>query len=422
MELVAAGLTDAGMQRGYNEDRFHLDPDLGLLVVCDGMGGHASGALAAQTAIDVIAEVVADHRTLLDNISSGRAAPGAAGGLSDPARPPAAAAVLDMATSRAEAAGMGCTATAILLRGWHAALGHVGDSRLYVSREGQCHRLSSDHTMGRDMVARGMLAPEDLADHPFASALTRAIGVQRSVQVETLQFDLRGDDRLLLCSDGLHAYIDSHAWLAGELDDDDVGRVVEGLVNHANDRGGHDNISAVVVRIGVEPPELPLPMVDSQTGARLEALEQVHLFRGLGLARLYHVLSATRFVAIPAGEVFVDVGDDLSSLYVVARGAIRASLAKGGSVRLGPGDHFGSTTLLRPRPSRARIEATVDSTVIQIGRARFQQMVRAKPYLGLLLYERLGRHVCGELDREGAALLDIRKAVLKVGPEASVTL
>ena len=109
-------------------------------------------------------------------------------------------------------------------------------------------------------------------------------------------------------------------------------------------------------------------------------------------------------------------------MYIIARGSVRASLIKGGSVRLGPGDHFGSTTILRPRPTRARVEAVVDSIVLRLSRARFQRMVRERPYLGLLLYERIGRRICSELDRSNEALLDIRKSVKVVGPEGSVTL
>lgn len=422
MRLLAGGATDVGRKRSENEDRIFVDTDSGLFIVCDGMGGHAAGALAAQTAIDVIAREIATHAELLQDIADGQADAERAVVIVEQALVQACAEVFDLATTRPDAAGMGCTATVVLVAGWHAALGHVGDSRLYVCRLGQAHRLSSDHTMARDLVAQGLLAPEDVADHPFAGALTRAIGVQRSVQVETLLFDLRARDRLLLCSDGLHAYIDSHAWLAGELADEDMQAVAEELVAHANARGGHDNISAVVVHVTDDPQPPALPHLDIEVAAKLETLEQVHLFRGLGLARLYHVLGAAKFRTLAPGEALITPQDELSALYVIARGAVRANLVKGGSVRLGPGDHFGATTLLRPRPCRARIEATVETTIIEVDRARFQRMVRAKPYLGLLLYERLGRHIAGELDRADEALLDIRGAVRAVGPEASVTL
>ncbi len=422
MHIEAAGLSDTGQERRDNEDRFLVDDDLGLYVVCDGMGGHANGALAAETAIGTIRATLHQQRDTLAAIAIGHADVERLASLAEYAIQEASRRVYALATSQADARGMGCTATLVIAAGRHAVMGHVGDSRLYVCRDGNVHRLSSDHTMADDLLARGLLAPEDVRDHPFASALTRSVGTHPVVQVDTLLLDVRPGDRFLLCSDGLHGYIDSHTWLADELADDDLEGVVEELVEFANRLGGHDNITALVMAIDeVVEPE-PTRRVDVELSLKIDALEKVHLFRGLGLARLYHVLSAARLVRLEAGDVLFDAGQDFASMYIVAQGSVRANFAKRGGVRLGPGDHFGSTTLMRPRESRARVEAVVDTMLLEIQRVRFQHMVRKRPYLGLLLYERIGRRICGEVDRAGDALLDIRSAIQKVGPDASVTL
>ncbi len=422
MHVFGVGATDTGRQRAENEDRYHVDTDLGLYIVCDGMGGHASGALAAETAIATIGTKLRQHADDIASAGSGNVGIERIVRLAEQSVQLACAKVHELAEGRDDARGMGCTATMVLIVGRRAVMAHVGDSRLYVCRDNHVHRLSTDHTMARDMVARGLLAPQDVADHPFAGALTRAVGIQPVVQVETLVFDLRGGDRLLLCSDGLHGYIDSHAWLAGELVDDDLPALVEELVHYANERGGHDNITALVIAAEGGVSVTDTSPIDMKLNMKVETLEMIPLFGGLDLGRLYHVLGATRLIEVAAGENLLDAGDDLAAMYIVARGSLRANLAKGGSVRLGLGDHFGSTTLLRPRPCRAQIEAVVDATLLELSRARFQLMARQRPYLGLLLYERIGRRICGEMDRANDALLDVRKSIRKVGPEASVTL
>ena len=422
MQVFGAGVTDTGLQRSENEDRFLVDPELGLYVVCDGMGGHASGALAAETAIATIRARFHQAADTLAQAAAGLVGIERVTRLAEQSVQEACARVHGMAAAREDSRGMGCTATLVVVAGRHAVMAHVGDSRLYVCRDGHVHRLSVDHTMARDLVARGVLAPEEVAGHPFAGSLTRAVGVQPNVQVDTLVFDLRGGDRLLICSDGLHAYIDSHAWLSGELVDEDLPGIAEELVAHANERGGHDNITALVIAAEDYNDDEATAEIDLELNLKVEALEQVALFQGLSLARLYHVLSAAQLVPVQAGEVVMVPGQEMAAMYIIARGSVRAAVQKGGSVRLGPGDHFGSTTLLRPRRARAHVEAVVDGTLLVLERARFQRMVRDRPYLGLLLYERIGRRICGEMDRANEALLDVRKSVLAVGPEASVTL
>lgn len=422
MHVFAAGVTHTGQKRTENEDRFLVDEELGLYIVCDGMGGHASGALAAETAVATIRAKIHQSTLQLEEIRSGAVAFEQLVHLAESAVIAASERVHGVGVTRPGAQGMGCTVTMVMTAGSRAVMAHVGDSRLYVCRDGQVHRLSTDHTMARDLVARGVLAPEEVADHPFAGSLTRALGIQPVVQVDTLVFGLRGGDRLLLCSDGLHAYIDSNAWLAGELVDDDVSGLAEELVEYANGRGGHDNITALVVAVEDDGAVEPTAPIDVELSIKVEALELVQVFRGLDLGRLYHVMGAAQLLQFAGGEILVDADEDLAAMYIIARGSVRASLSKGGSVRLGPGDHFGSTTLLRPRPTRARVEAVVDTVILRLTRARFQRMVRERPYLGLLLYERIGRRVCSELDRSNEALLDIRKSVKAVGPEGSVTL
>lgn len=422
MNVHGAGQSDTGQQRAENEDRFIVDESLGLFAVCDGMGGHASGALAAETAIATIRAVLHQGAATRLAVIEGTEDIESLVRLAEDAVQQACEQIHAMSVTQPNSNGMGCTATLIVAAGGRAVMAHVGDSRLYVSRADVVHRLSTDHTMARDLVARGLLAPEEVADHPFAGSLTRAVGIQPVVQVDTLVFELRDGDRLLLCSDGLHAYIDSHAWLAGELADDDFAGVAEELVAMANARGGHDNITAVVLGVDDGRDGEATAQIDLDVGVKVEALEQVSFFQGLGLGRLYHVMGAAQLRRIRANEIVIDDGDELAALHIVALGSLRATVTKGGTVRLGPGDHFGSTTLLRPRPARARVEAVVDTTVLVISRVRFQRMVRERPYLGILLHERIGRRFCSELDRANEALLDARKAIKSAGPEASVTL
>jgi protein phosphatase len=216
------------------------------------MGGHRGGDVAARSAIDGIQRAVRERRDAIDRVEPD---PGAAHQLAEVAAGAVRRAGREVnarASSDPELAGMGCTATVVLVAGNTCAMAHVGDSRLYLLRDGAVHRLSRDHTITAELVRNGALDESDAPDHPYAHVLTRALGVKSSVEVETSCFGLRSGDRLIVCSDGLSDYLLHDGWLAPLA----AGAALDGLprqlVDFALARGGHDNVTVVAIDVGAE--------------------------------------------------------------------------------------------------------------------------------------------------------------------------
>jgi serine/threonine protein phosphatase PrpC len=223
-----AALSDIGLHRQTNEDSYVAAPP--LFVVCDGMGGAEAGEVASSLAVETLAERFAAGDTLM----------AAAQAAND--------AVFARASSRADESGMGTTLTAAVVQGELARFVHIGDSRAYLLRDGRLEQLSEDHSLVGEMVREGTLTKEEAAAHPQRSILSRVLGTEAGAQLDEFAAELRRDDVLLLCSDGL----------SGEVSDDELRQLLavgeldvaaRGLIDAARAAGGHDNITAVVIRV-----------------------------------------------------------------------------------------------------------------------------------------------------------------------------
>jgi len=294
---------------------------------------------------------------------------------------------------------MGCTLTVLLVAGSAAALGHVGDSRLYLIRDGQGSQLSMDHTLAQELVRAGAFQPEDVKTHPYAHVLSRAVGTQPAVQVDTLVFDVVPGDRLVLCSDGLSEYVASNDWLASQLNDEPIDAVAERLVRHANDAGGRDNITAVVVAVEAEAAEQPVvESLREEVAGKHEALDSVFLFEDLSVALQARVLEACELDSFEANDEVVGQGKDCDSLLMVVDGEFELRRKDERLGTLAPGDYTGLTTLLHPRPARAALRATTAGRLLRLDKSSFWKLVRERPWLGVGLLERLGRRLSSTLD------------------------
>lgn len=228
MTLVArhAVLTDIGLHREANEDAAVARPP--LYAVCDGMGGARAGEVASERACTTLAARVA-----------------AGDDVADAARA-ANAAVYDAAAGDPSLAGMGTTLTAMVLEGAVARFAHVGDSRAYLLREGRLSQVTDDHSVVGQMIRGGELTAEQAAVHPMRSILTRALGTEPAVDVDTYEVEVRAGDVLLLCSDGLTGMVPDER-IARLLRHDDPEESAAALVKQARRGGGLDNITVVVV-------------------------------------------------------------------------------------------------------------------------------------------------------------------------------
>lgn len=234
MRVVAGAATDVGRVRERNEDAFVARNP--LFAVADGMGGHQGGEVASRVALEVLAAGAGEALG---------AEPSPEGLAEVVGR--ANAAVLAQAAGDQSLSGMGTTITAAVLTDGRMHLVHVGDSRAYLLRDGRLTRLTEDHTLVQRLVNEGKLTPQEAEIHPHRSVLTRALGVEADVEIDRMSEDVRTGDRILLCSDGLTSMVPEEEitrLLAGH---DDPQAAAEALVTAANDAGGVDNITAVVL-------------------------------------------------------------------------------------------------------------------------------------------------------------------------------
>jgi len=236
--LHHAGTTDVGLQRSHNEDAILLEPELGVFVICDGMGGHASGAVASQLAVATIAD------TLRAKSPNGE----------EPlvrAILAANQAVYARSTTDPECHGMGTTVVGLRFDEGQVHVCHIGDSRIYLLREGELQPITRDHSLinlyadNPDLV--GKLGPA------HANVIVRAVGLHAFVEVEHKAIALEPEDTFLLCSDGLIDMADD--WIVREMltSGDDLETIAGNLIRVANANGGADNVSVIVVRVSPAP-------------------------------------------------------------------------------------------------------------------------------------------------------------------------
>jgi protein phosphatase len=242
LRFRAGAATDVGRVRDHNEDGYLVDDTLGLIAVADGMGGHRGGEVASAAALDAL------------RIAFG------AGATIDGAVATANEIVHEQSLADRNLRGMGTTLTAGALGiDGTLTLGHVGDSRAYLVRDGELARITTDHSLVEELIRAGELTEEEAERDPRRSRITRALGLEPSVTVDLESVDLRDGDRLLLCSDGLTTMVREDEIAALVVDEDDPEEVARRLVDTANEHGGVDNITVVIIDIQEDGEELPEP-------------------------------------------------------------------------------------------------------------------------------------------------------------------
>lgn len=246
-----AGLTDVGQRRAINEDAYFLDDELGLYVVADGMGGHAAGDIASEEAVDTVHGMVRRNAEVLHRLSAGdtsRDTMRQALRVLESAVQAATYMVFGLAQADPERQGMGTTLSALAVCGPYCITAQVGDSRIYLVRGNQIAQLTEDHTLVAWQLKQGIITEDEAAVSPHRNVITRAVGSRDYVQVDTRFFEAQPGDSFLLCSDGLHGYLTDEEIPAVIAEGPE--RAVQQFIDTANARGGRDNITAIVVRLG----------------------------------------------------------------------------------------------------------------------------------------------------------------------------
>jgi PPM family protein phosphatase len=247
----SAGTTDAGRKRRRNEDSFVREPP--LFAVADGMGGAQAGEVASRLAAAAFREFhEADELDPEERVAR--------------IIQEANRRIYERARSDAQASGMGTTITAALVSGDSVAIGHVGDSRAYRLRADKLEQLTEDHSLVADLVRSGRLTPEEADGHPQRSVITRALGTDLQVDVDTFTVEAQAGDLFLLCSDGLTTMVDDEEIAQMVANADSLEHATKALVKAANRAGGEDNVTVVLFRLEGEPASLEDTAVAAPNG------------------------------------------------------------------------------------------------------------------------------------------------------------
>jgi serine/threonine protein phosphatase PrpC/CRP-like cAMP-binding protein len=421
MRITASGQTDIGRQRDHNEDAWLIDPDLGLYIVCDGMGGHAAGEIASQETVRLVQASIRRQRAVLsDYINSPtfeqrtqvlRLVEGAV--------QEACAHVYAMGQSDPLQKGMGTTIAMLLALGEAAVIAHAGDSRVYLIRDHQAHQLTADHSLVWHMLKSGRLTREEAAHWPYSNVITRSVGTKPTVQVDTLFVECMAHDRFLLCSDGFHNYLrceEELAQMSAHLSLEDL---VTACINMANEGGGSDNVTVVAVQVEA------VRRTGGEAGVsvtrKVEALKRIRLFSLCDTHELVKVLNIVHVRSYEAGDVIIvedTVGDDF---FILVSGKVEV-VRKGQLLNtLGPGAPFGETALLEQAKRSATVRALEPTKAMRIRGQDFYSMLEQEPTMAVKLLRSFVLAMHQRLRTTSADLIEARGALAALSQEILIS-
>jgi protein phosphatase len=254
VKLLSVARTDVGRKRQINEDALFRDDARGFYVVADGVGGHNKGEIASREAVEALRSWVygaaRDVDRLVERVAFGdNECVWEIRRLLESGVKSACYMIYGMAELDPEKRGMSTTMSALLVRGGMAFSAHVGDSRVYRVRGDNVLQLTEDHTLINYKVKHGMMTKAEAEKASGKNVITRAVGHKDYVQVDTVDIDVAAGDRFLLCSDGLHGYFTTEKDVADLCGDGDLEECADAAIAFANQRGGKDNITAVVIEV-----------------------------------------------------------------------------------------------------------------------------------------------------------------------------
>lgn len=248
--LQTASASDPGLVRAFNEDSISVESELGFVILADGMGGYKAGDVASGMATMIVTNELKQALATKGGNGHSINGNGAYGDVLKSAVTKANQAIFHAAHNKSQFQGMGTTLVMALFRNGKVTIGHAGDSRLYRLRQGQLELMTVDHSLLQEQVRLGLITSDDAKVSHNRNLVTRALGVDETIQVDLKEEDARPGDVFLFCSDGLNDMVDdADIELAMDLLQDNLPLLAKQLVNMANDNGGHDNISVVVAKV-----------------------------------------------------------------------------------------------------------------------------------------------------------------------------
>jgi serine/threonine protein phosphatase PrpC len=419
MRITACGRTNVGRQREHNEDACLIDLELGLYIVCDGMGGHAAGEIASRETVRLVQESIRRQRAVLSDYITTPTFEQRTQvvRLVEAAVQEACAHVYALGQSDPTKRGMGTTIAMLLTLGEGAVIAHAGDSRVYLIRDRRAYQLTEDHSLVWHMLKSGKLTREEAAHWPYSNVVTRSVGTKPTVHADTLFVECMAHDRFLLCSDGFHNYLrgaDELAQMSRRLPLEDL---VTTCIALANESGGSDNITVVAVQVDA------VQRTRGEAGVpvtrKVEALKRIRLFKLCDTHELVKILNIVRVRSYEPGDVIITedtVGDDF---FILVSGRVEVRRKGQVLITLGPGAPFGETALLEHASRSATVRALEPTKAMLIHGHDFYAMLEQEPAMAvkllrsfvLALHQRL-RTTSNDLIAARGALASLSQAML----------
>ncbi|MEN9722386.1 MAG: hypothetical protein RJB38_372 [Pseudomonadota bacterium] len=385
MKISANALSHQGLVRKNNEDFQITDVDLGIFIVCDGVGGHASGQVASALAARTIHETLSKNRPAIERA---RANPSRQTReeltlLLEKAVLAASSAVYQKSLAEPEHRGMATTAEILLLAGSYAILGHVGDSRAYLLRRGAVTCLTNDHTVASEMVRNGTWTPEEAAKSKYSSTLTRSVGHQEFVQVDSLTVELTTGDTMLLCSDGLSNYFQKGTELGEVARRTDFQKLSQALIDFALSRGGGDNATALVLRVDslktIEPDsEKTRPIHPHGLDAiqKIEIVKKVPIFQYFDPRELNRFLSLAHEETLPASTALLKEGEVGNQFFVILSGSVSITKSSQEIAIRSQGACIGEMAIIDNQPRSASATTREPTSVLRFSQKEVFDLMR----------------------------------------------
>ena len=393
IEISGWAESDVGKVRETNEDRYYCNPELGVFAVADGIGGKPGGEVASQAVVDGIAACAGEFREFIETKSfpltkSDRDdifahLTGSVQAINHQ--------VYHRATTDGFPRGIGSTLDLVVLAPAGAFVLHVGDSRVYLVRDDEIFRITSDHTFEQHLRNNPVLQGDHKSPEKYSHVLTNSIGRAPGIEIDQLFVDIRSGDRLIACSDGITDYLGGQEILEFcKRDDKDLPRR---LIETANERGGKDNSTVVVAAVTgdgdarfVKRPTRP------DTFQRVRFLDTIELFAELEFQELLKVVRYLHSQQYNAGEAVVSQGDEVDGLYFVMHGELIVEVDGRQISTVGPDEHFGEFALFGKPARSADVRCHKDCQVLFMRGKDLKRLVREEPVLGnKLLISLLGR-------------------------------
>ncbi|MBK24913.1 MAG: protein phosphatase [Halobacteriovorax sp.] len=383
MDHKAVGLTDVGRKRDHNEDFLTMKPDLGLYIVCDGMGGHAAGEVASEMTATVISKVVQKN---FSHVIDFMAEPNKANRervkrLLEAAVQRACKDVFEAQENDPSKKGMGTTVVLALVVEEGVFVAHVGDSRCYLYRQGQTHQITEDHSLVNEYVKQGLMSREEAQKHPQANLITRGVGLQPTVQVDTLYSEVMDGDLFLLCSDGLSEYMkdSDYTKMAQTIP---LEELAPNCIALANARGGKDNITALLMQMG----DPTIEAKADNVAKKAEMLKKIPLFKNFDYQEITKLLEVIEVHKWGPGELILEENFLGEEMYIILTGKVEVIKGELKVAELKPGHFFGELSLIDKTPRSASIRSISETKMMVIHRKPLFSVLKKESRVAMKLF------------------------------------